>query len=129
MAAPVDGDWLLLVELAADHDQTVRLAELLDVAELCGEPAVGVDVAAQQRLWRVRESLADVLGVYGPPLKFDVSLPLSAIGGFARDAVALIDAAGSPTRCRCYSATSARATCTSTSCVFRSNGRLRCTRR
>src|SRR5246127_3528702 len=30
------------------------------------------------------------LGVYGPPLKFDVSLPLSAIGGFARDAVALI---------------------------------------
>jgi FAD/FMN-containing dehydrogenase len=57
---------------------------------MCGEPAVGVDVAAQQRLWQVRESLADVLGVYGPPLKFDVSLPLSAIGEFARDAVALI---------------------------------------
>jgi FAD/FMN-containing dehydrogenase len=49
-----------------------------------------VDVAAQQRLWRVREALAEVLGVYGPPLKFDVSLPLAAIGGFARDAVALI---------------------------------------
>ena len=59
---------------------------------MCGEPAVGVDVAAQQRLWRVRESLAEVLGVYGPPLKFDVSLPLSAIGGFARDAVALVHA-------------------------------------
>jgi FAD/FMN-containing dehydrogenase len=57
---------------------------------MCGDPAVGVDVAAQQRLWRVRESLAEVLGVYGPPLKFDVSLPLSAIGGFARDAVALV---------------------------------------
>lgn len=28
--------------------------------------------------------------MYGPPLKFDVSLPLSAIGDFARDAVALI---------------------------------------
>src|SRR6201995_2580233 len=27
--APVDGDWLLLIELAADHDQTDRLAELL----------------------------------------------------------------------------------------------------
>jgi FAD/FMN-containing dehydrogenase len=90
VGAPVDGDWLLLVELAADHDQTDRLAELLDGARLCGEPAVGVDVAAQQRLWRVRESLADVLGVYGPPLKFDVSLPLSEISGFARDAVALI---------------------------------------
>ena len=92
VVAPVGGDWLLLVELAADHDQTERLADLLDGVRMCGDPAVGVDVAAQQRLWRVRESLADVLGVYGPPLKFDVSLPLSAIGGFARDAVALIRA-------------------------------------
>jgi FAD/FMN-containing dehydrogenase len=92
VGAPVQGDWLLLVELAADHDQTDRLADLLDAAQLCGEPAVGVDVAAQQRLWRVRESLAEVLGVYGPPLKFDVSLPLSEIVRFARDAVVLIRA-------------------------------------
>jgi FAD/FMN-containing dehydrogenase len=92
IGAPVQGDWLLLVELAGDYDQTERLADLLDGVRMCGEPAVGVDVAAQQRLWQLRESLADVLGVYGPPLKFDVSLPLSAIGGFARDAVALISA-------------------------------------
>jgi FAD/FMN-containing dehydrogenase len=90
VGAPVEGDWLLLVELAADHDQTDRLADLLEDVRMCGEPAVGVDVAAQQRLWQVRESLAEVLGVYGPPLKFDVSLPLSSIGGFARDAVDLI---------------------------------------
>jgi FAD/FMN-containing dehydrogenase len=88
--SPVEGDWLLLVELAADHDQTERLADLLDGAQLCGEPAVSVDTAAQQRLWRVREALADVLGVYGPPLKFDVSLPLAAISGFAREAAELI---------------------------------------
>ena len=87
---PVAGDWLLLVELAADHDQTERLAGLLDGVRMCGEPAVGVDAVAQQRLWRVRESLNEVLGVHGPPLKFDVSLPLSAVSGFARDAVALI---------------------------------------
>ncbi len=92
VGAPVPGDWLLLVELAADHDQTDRLADLLGGAQICGEPAVGVDVAAQQRLWQVRESLADVLGIHGPPLKFDVSLPLSSIGGFARDAVGLIQA-------------------------------------
>src|ERR1700741_2257453 len=92
VGAPVGGDWLLLVELAADHEQTDRLADLLAGAQMCGEPAVGVDVAAQQRLWRVRESVAEVLGVYGPPLKFDVSLPLSAIAGFARDAVALVHA-------------------------------------
>ncbi|GAB2995696.1 FAD-binding oxidoreductase [Mycobacterium bourgelatii] len=89
---PVEGDWLLLVELAADHDQTERLAALLSEVRVCAEPAVGVDSAAQQRLWRVRESLADVLGKYGSPVKFDVSLPLSAIGEFAREAVNLVGA-------------------------------------
>ncbi|OBG58056.1 MULTISPECIES: FAD-binding oxidoreductase [unclassified Mycobacterium] len=90
VGAPVDGDWLLLVELAADQDQTDRLADLLDGARMCSAPAVGVDVAAQQRLWQLRESLAEVLGVYGPPLKFDVSLPLSSIDEFARAAVDLV---------------------------------------
>ncbi len=87
---PVHGRWLLLVELAADHDQTARLADALEGVQRSSEPAVGVDNAAQQRLWRVRESLAEVVGVYGPPLKFDVSLPLSAVAGFARDAEALV---------------------------------------
>ncbi len=88
--APVVGDWLLLVELAGDHDQTERLAAALTGVATCAEPAVGVDLAAQQRLWRVRESITDVLGVYGPPLKFDLSLPLAAVDGFARDADAVI---------------------------------------
>jgi FAD/FMN-containing dehydrogenase len=90
VAAPVHGDWLLLVELASDHDQTERLADALEGVRICGEPAVGVDLAAQQRLWRVRESLTEVVGLYGPPVKFDVSLPLSAVAAFARDADALL---------------------------------------
>ncbi|TDL06471.1 FAD-binding oxidoreductase [Mycolicibacterium obuense] len=90
VAAPVDGDWLLLIELAGETDLTERLADALTDAELVGEPAVGVDTGAQQRLWQVREAVADVLGVYGPPLKFDVSLPLSSIKAFAADAVALV---------------------------------------
>ncbi|MGV0607226.1 FAD-binding oxidoreductase [Mycolicibacterium sp. XJ1904] len=88
--APVDGAWQLLIELAGDTDQTDRLADAIGGADLCGEPAVGVDTAAQQRLWQVREAIAEVLGVYGPPLKFDVSLPLSAIAQFAADAVRLV---------------------------------------
>jgi FAD/FMN-containing dehydrogenase len=91
VAAPVSGDWLLLVELASDQDQTERLADALEGVRTSGEPAVGVDLAAQQRLWRLRESVAEVLGVYGPPLKFDVSLPLSAVAGFARDAKVLVN--------------------------------------
>ena len=90
VAAPVEGDWLLLVELAADTDQTERLADALERARLTGEPAVGVDVNAQQRLWQVRESVAEILGIYGPPLKFDVSLPLSAIAPFARESGELV---------------------------------------
>lgn len=90
VAAPVDGAWQLLIELAGDTDQTERLADAISGAELTGEPAVGMDLAAQQRLWQVREAIAEVLGVYGPPLKFDVSLPLSVIGRFAADTAALV---------------------------------------
>jgi FAD/FMN-containing dehydrogenase len=90
VASPVSGDWLLLVELAGDHDQTARLADALDAMSMCGDPAVGVDIASQQRLWRVREAVPEVLGAYGPPLKFDVSLPLSMISSFAHQAAKLV---------------------------------------
>jgi FAD/FMN-containing dehydrogenase len=87
---PAPGDWLLLIELAGETDLTERLADALEEAELCGEPAVGMDNAAQQRLWQARESTAEVVGLFGPPLKFDVSLPLSAIPAFATDSAALV---------------------------------------
>lgn len=87
---PVDGAWLLLIELAGDTDLTDRLAGALDGTELAGEPAVGIDAGAQQRLWQVRESTAEVVGLFGPPLKFDVSLPLSAIPAFAADSAGLV---------------------------------------
>ncbi len=90
IAAPVAGDWMLLIELAGDTDRTEGLAEALEDAELAGDPAVGMDTVASQRLWQVRESVGEVLGVYGPPLKFDVSLPLAAIPGFAAAAVDLV---------------------------------------
>lgn len=90
VAAPVDGRWLLLVELAGDSDVTERLAGALGTVELCGEPAVGVDAAARQRLWRLREAITEILGAYGPPLKFDVSLPLPAVNEFARRSAKLI---------------------------------------
>jgi FAD/FMN-containing dehydrogenase len=90
VGAPVEGAWQLLIELAGDTDQTERLAVALEHADLAGEPAVGVDVNAQQRLWQVREAVAEVLGRYGPPLKFDVSLPLSMIEGFAAAATELV---------------------------------------
>ena len=90
VGAAVDGAWQLLIELAGDVDHTERLADALERADLAGEPAVGVDTATQYRLWQVREAIADVLGIYGPPLKFDVSLPLSMIRQFAVAAAELV---------------------------------------
>ena len=87
-AVGADDNWLLLVELAGATDQTERLADAL--TDTPGEPAVGVDAAGRQRLWQVRESLAEIVGRYGPPLKFDVSLPLPEIGAFAAESARLI---------------------------------------
>lgn len=87
---PVAGDWLLLIELAADSDPTDVLADKLVATPQSGKPAVGIGAADQHRLWHMRESVAEVVGLFGPPLKFDVSLPLSAIPSFARDAEELI---------------------------------------
>ena len=53
---------MLLIELAGDTDRTESLAEALEDAELAGEPAVGMDAVASQRLWQVRESVGEVLG-------------------------------------------------------------------
>ncbi|MFM9033106.1 MAG: FAD-binding oxidoreductase [Mycobacterium sp.] len=89
-AAPVTGDWLLLAELAGDTDQTERLAAALSGTSPTAVPAVGADAAARQRLWRLRESMTEVAGMFGPPVKFDVSLPLSAIAGFAAQSAELV---------------------------------------
>ena len=90
VAVPVRADWLLLVELAGDTEQTGRLAVALEGLRLCADPAVGVDAPARQRLWAVRESLTEVTALFGAPLKFDVALAHPAIPGFVRDAAALI---------------------------------------
>lgn len=89
---PISTAWLLLIELAGSADLTDQLAAMVDGADLAAAPAVGADAVAQQRLWQVRESLAEVVGLFGPPLKFDVSLPLSAIPSFADRSTALVAA-------------------------------------
>jgi FAD/FMN-containing dehydrogenase len=91
VVSPLAADWLLLVELAGQTDPADRLAGALDDLDLAGEAAVGIDQAAQQRLWRIRESVADVVNLFGPPLKFDISLPISAIATFANDAIDLVE--------------------------------------
>ncbi len=90
VVTPVNAPWLLLVEMAGEYDLSGKLADALADAPLSGEPAVGIDAVAQQRLWRLRESIADILGIFGPPLKFDVSLPLPAVAAFAQQSAGLV---------------------------------------
>jgi len=90
--SPVDSPWLLLIELARDSDPTDDLAEALEAAGVAEHAAVGLDSTSRERLWQVRESIAEALGMYGPPLKFDVALPLAHIGEFERRAAELIAA-------------------------------------
>ena len=90
VAAPASGTWLLLVEVAGAQDLTERLAGALEDAGVRDTVAVGADASTRQRLWQLRESMAEVVGVYGAPVKFDVSLPLSEIARFEADATALI---------------------------------------
>ena len=98
LSAPRGEAWLLLVELAAAADPSEALAatladtlaDTLDRVAACAEPSVGLDRATQLRLWQARESVAEVVGLFGSPVKFDVSLPLSAISAFARDSDRLI---------------------------------------
>ncbi|MGE5694375.1 MAG: FAD-binding oxidoreductase [Candidatus Sericytochromatia bacterium] len=90
VTSPVSARWLLLVEMAGEHDMSDRLADALAGAPLCGDPAVGVDAVGQQRLWRLREGIVEILGIFGPPLKFDVSLPLPAVAAFARRSAELV---------------------------------------
>lgn len=89
---PMSPEWLLLIELAGSGDLADRLAAGAGCADLAGDPAVGVDIVSQQRLWRIRETTAEVVGLFGPPLKFDVSLPLTAIPSFAGRSAALVAA-------------------------------------
>ncbi|MCX6488644.1 MAG: FAD-binding oxidoreductase [Mycobacterium sp.] len=90
LSAPRGDAWLLLVELAAAADPSDRLAAALDRVAARAGPSVGLDGATQHRLWQARESVAEVVGLFGPPVKFDVSLPLSVISAFAADSTRLI---------------------------------------
>lgn len=74
-AAPVDGDWLLLLECRSEADPVADLEQV--VGDL---PAV---VATNQReggeLWLFREALTESVSRLGIPHKFDVRVPHSGL--------------------------------------------------
>lgn len=88
---PTGPAWFVLVEFSGNHDRTDELATALSQCAVHGEPAVGVDAAGRQRVWAAREVFADLVGLFGPPVKFDAALPLNTLADFTHEAVAVVN--------------------------------------
>ncbi|MER2222822.1 MAG: FAD-binding oxidoreductase, partial [Rhodococcus sp. (in: high G+C Gram-positive bacteria)] len=82
-AVPTGRAWYLLAEVSAAHDPMESLAEALARIDPPETPSVGVDGPSSTRLWAARECFAEVVGLFGPPLKFDAALPLDSLAAFA----------------------------------------------
>lgn len=89
-AVPTGYQWYLLAEVSGAHDPLEELAASLEQINPPQAPAVAVDAAGSARLWAARECFAEVVGLFGPPLKFDAALPLDELAAFADAAVAVI---------------------------------------
>ncbi|WP_072687429.1 FAD-binding oxidoreductase [Rhodococcus marinonascens] len=89
-AVPTKLPWYLLVELAGAWDRTEELAGALERCDPDDEPAVGIDSAGRARVWAAREAFAEVVGLFGAPVKFDAALPLDTLAAFVENAVALV---------------------------------------
>jgi FAD/FMN-containing dehydrogenase len=70
----------VLVECAGHDDPTGGLAAA--VGDLPAAVAGPAEPARRADLWRHREAITEAVNVIGPPIKLDVTLPASALGGF-----------------------------------------------
>ena len=72
----------LLVEVAAPTDPLEELASAVADLDLAAEPVVAATPEQRRRLWQLREGYADAINRLGPPVKLDVSVPISRIADF-----------------------------------------------
>jgi FAD/FMN-containing dehydrogenase len=80
----------VIVECAGAGDVVEELAGAASDESLYRDVAVADDSAGQERLWAYREAVNEAVRAQGVPHKLDVSVPLSALGAFARDLEVLL---------------------------------------
>ena len=82
LANPLPGhDAYLLVECSADTDPTEAAGRSL--AGIDGIEVVAASTAQQHRdLWRLREEHTPSINTLGPPIKFDVTVPVGSVPDF-----------------------------------------------
>lgn len=81
-SAPFEAPVYVLVETSADVDRTAGLNEILSRSVGIVDVAVAVSEAMRTKLWQLREEHTPAINVAGPPLKFDVSVPVSELAHF-----------------------------------------------
>ena len=126
LAAPLAAAYpaYLLVEVddadpaAPAADLAATLADALAGAAGVLDAAVASEPRGVAELWRYREGHTEALATAGRPVKLDVAVPLAALPGFVealgRTSLRSRPSSGAPQHGRSSSATSPRATCTST---------------
>ena len=87
VAVPFDAPWYVLIETSANVDQTAILQELLVDRE---QIAVADGTARRDALWRLRDEHTPSIATLGTPLKYDVTVPVTALANFVDDVVASV---------------------------------------
>ncbi len=90
--------WAVLIEItSAEAD---RAAPMLEDAlgqalekELASDAVIAQSEAQAQSFWALREGIPEAEKAHGKAAKHDVSVPVSRMGGFMEDAIALAEAA------------------------------------
>jgi FAD/FMN-containing dehydrogenase len=86
--------YVLIEALGAEqaHDQA-RFESMLEEAledELVVDAVIAQSRAESQSLWRIRDASGELTQIFGPQVKFDVSIPTSDIGRFVDEATAAL---------------------------------------
>jgi FAD/FMN-containing dehydrogenase len=83
----------VLAECAARSDPTDELVDALQQAGI-EDALIADDTASRQRLWSLREGLADAINAAGVPHKVDVGIPLWELSRFIEEVPSRVAAAG-----------------------------------
>ncbi|MDQ3402539.1 MAG: FAD-binding oxidoreductase [Actinomycetota bacterium] len=85
----------LLVECAANDDQTMALGEVVEELPGVLDTALAIDETSRRTLWAHREGHTDAINALGPPLKLDVGVPPGKAADFEQRVRTLV-ARGAP---------------------------------
>lgn len=80
--APFSAPVHLLIELSSDEDRSESVIAVLGSSAGVTDVVLASSEAMRERLWQLREEHTPAINSLGPPLKFDVTIPLARLADF-----------------------------------------------